>query len=302
MVDLFIADDPRPIVTQKGRIGEKEEISHDIGKQYLTEPLVILVDRASASASEIVAGALKDFERAELVGETTFGKGSVQRVFTVPEKIAALVGGESSLRLTVQYYYLPNKDCIHTRRDADGAIIQEGGVSPDIEVSQPSLTLWKASEFEKLLDNGKLDEYIRSLLAGGSESDTWKACRALLEKGDAGDPARYPGFEAFFDSIKETVKLEPPDVRILLRSELKRAFEDEMGRELACDFQDDVQLQRAILEVLKELAVDPATIPEYLSFAPAKEKDGAHAANPAGGPAGGELSKKPQGNGAAAKK
>lgn len=85
------------------------------GKKRLSYPLVILVNAGSASGSEIVAGALQDLHRAVLVGETTFGKGSVQ-------SIIALRDG-SALRLTTAKYYTPSHKVIH-----------EHGVTPDILV------------------------------------------------------------------------------------------------------------------------------------------------------------------------
>ncbi len=78
-------------------------------------PLVVLVNRGSASASEIVAGAIRDHERGVLVGETTYGKGSVQNVHTLSDG--------SSLRVTVAKYYLP-----------DGENIDGTGLVPDVEV------------------------------------------------------------------------------------------------------------------------------------------------------------------------
>jgi carboxyl-terminal processing protease len=81
----------------------------------VTWPLVILINGYSASASEIVAGALKDHKRAMLVGEKTFGKGSVQSVVALDDK--------NGLRLTTAYYYTPSKVKIH------GV-----GIDPDIAV------------------------------------------------------------------------------------------------------------------------------------------------------------------------
>jgi carboxyl-terminal processing protease len=81
-----------------------------------TYPLVILTNFASASGSEVVAGALKDLHRAVIVGETTFGKGSVQSVISLPDG--------SALRLTTQKYYTPSKQVIH-----------EVGVTPNVRAT-----------------------------------------------------------------------------------------------------------------------------------------------------------------------
>jgi len=85
-------------------------------KQRSNFPMVLLVNSGSASGSEIVAGALKDLNRAILVGETTFGKGSVQSVIQLPDG--------SALRLTTAKYYTPSKQVIH-----------EKGVTPNIRAS-----------------------------------------------------------------------------------------------------------------------------------------------------------------------
>jgi carboxyl-terminal processing protease len=86
------------------------------GKQRPNFPIVLLVNSGSASGSEILAGALKDLNRAILVGETTFGKGSVQSVIQLPDG--------SALRLTTAKYYTPSKQVIH-----------EKGVTPNIKAS-----------------------------------------------------------------------------------------------------------------------------------------------------------------------
>jgi carboxyl-terminal processing protease len=85
-------------------------------KQRPNFPMVLLVNNGSASGSEILAGALKDLNRAILVGETTFGKGSVQSVIQLPDGAA--------LRLTTAKYYTPGKQVIH-----------EKGVTPNIKAS-----------------------------------------------------------------------------------------------------------------------------------------------------------------------
>ncbi|MBU1692513.1 MAG: S41 family peptidase [Verrucomicrobia bacterium] len=85
---------------------------------YLDFPVVILINGASASAAEIVAGALQDQRRAILVGEKTFGKGSVQSVLQLDDG--------SAIRLTTAHYYTPSK-----------RVIQEQGIEPDVVVPMP---------------------------------------------------------------------------------------------------------------------------------------------------------------------
>jgi carboxyl-terminal processing protease len=85
-------------------------------------PLVVLVNQFSASASEIVSGALQDHKRALVVGERTFGKGSVQMLFPLAKRTAAL-------KLTTSHYYLPSGRCIH--REETGTT---WGVDPDLLV------------------------------------------------------------------------------------------------------------------------------------------------------------------------
>src|SRR5581483_4079339 len=76
-----------------------------------TKPLVVLVNQYSASASEIVSGALKDHKRAIIVGERTFGKGSVQMLFPINNRMAYL-------KLTTSHYYLPSGRCLHREENS----------------------------------------------------------------------------------------------------------------------------------------------------------------------------------------
>jgi carboxyl-terminal processing protease len=104
------------IVSTEGRdISQKLVYKSDRGKKRLSYPIVLLVNNGSASGSEIVAGALQDLKRAVLVGETTFGKGSVQSILPLRDG--------SALRLTTAKYYTPSHKVIH-----------EHGVTPDIIV------------------------------------------------------------------------------------------------------------------------------------------------------------------------
>lgn len=106
------------VVSTKGRPGvhDKVEIRAEGKHHYLDFPMAILVNGGSASASEIVAGALQDHKRAVLVGDTTFGKGSVQ-------SLIPLTGDGAAIRLTIAYYYTPSGRLIHNK-----------GIEPDIPV------------------------------------------------------------------------------------------------------------------------------------------------------------------------
>ncbi|MFA4894427.1 S41 family peptidase [Brevundimonas sp.] len=108
------------IVSQRGRKADQiQRYSARPGDQIGGLPLVVLINYGSASASEIVAGALKDHQRATLVGLTSFGKGSVQTV------IPLRGGADGALSITTARYYTPS-----------GASIQKIGVEPDLEVSR----------------------------------------------------------------------------------------------------------------------------------------------------------------------
>jgi carboxyl-terminal processing protease len=114
LVDLFV--DQGVIVSQKGRVASENQVYNATQAGTFKDiPIVVLVNGGSASASEIVSGALQDHKRAVVIGEKTFGKGSVQVILPI--------GNDEALRLTIARYYLPS-----------GRTIQAKGVVPDIEV------------------------------------------------------------------------------------------------------------------------------------------------------------------------
>ena len=115
----FFLNNGEIVSTKSRKVSENRKWFAKKGDLTNGKTLVVLINYGSASASEIVAGALKDHKRAILLGENSFGKGSVQSI--IPLK------NEGAIRLTVAKYYLPS-----------GKSISEVGVSPDIEVSEDS--------------------------------------------------------------------------------------------------------------------------------------------------------------------
>ena len=114
--DFFLSDGE--IVSTKGR-HERESRKYfaSRGDKINGKPLIVLINYGSASASEIVAGALQEQKRAILLGENTYGKGSVQSIIPLRNK--------GAIRLTISKYYLPS-----------GKSISEVGVTPDIKIEE----------------------------------------------------------------------------------------------------------------------------------------------------------------------
>lgn len=139
--------DRKLIVTEQWSDGREQEFSAPRGG-LLTDndvPLVVLVNKGSASASEILAGAIQDHQRGTLVGEETFGKGAVQNVYTLSD--------QSQLNVTVAHWLTPNGDDIHGQ-----------GVLPDIVVTltQEQIDAQQDVQLERAI------EVLQQELAGGS--------------------------------------------------------------------------------------------------------------------------------------
>jgi carboxyl-terminal processing protease len=137
------------IVYTKGRIQEQNmtfQAHSNNGKNLY--PLVILVNEGSASASEIVAGAIQDHKRGVIVGSQTFGKGSVQTILPMP--------GGSGLRLTTARYYTPN-----------GRSIQATGIVPDVEV--PRIPYMRQEKKEHVLPDFVREADLKNHILNGNE-------------------------------------------------------------------------------------------------------------------------------------
>jgi carboxyl-terminal processing protease len=138
--DFFLNDGE--IVSTKGRKErENRKFFAEEGDKINGKPLIVLINNGSASAAEIVAGALQDHKRAILLGETSYGKGSVQSIIPLENR--------GAIRLTISKYYLPS-----------GKSISEIGVSPDIKV------LEEGEEFSINTDTDNQLNYAIELFSG----------------------------------------------------------------------------------------------------------------------------------------
>ncbi len=139
VADRFI--ETGPIVSTVNAYGQRTtELRARKDKTQPPYPVVVLINQGSASASEIVSGALQDYDRALIVGERTFGKGSVQDLMQID-------GGRALLKLTTQYYVLPQGRIIHRKPGA-----QQWGVDPDLEVKMTPEQVADSIELRQKID------------------------------------------------------------------------------------------------------------------------------------------------------
>ena len=174
--DAFL--DKGEIVSTRGRnLNDSKRYNAKRGDLSKGKPIVVLINNGSASASEIVAGALQDHQRAVVVGEKSFGKGSVQTIIPVQ--------GDGAMRLTTSRYFTPS-----------GRSIQALGVSPDIIVQQPPRKPDDGKDPEDSLRPNRSEADLRGSLSNNSMSKDEKALlKEEEEKAEAAAKLRDQDFQ-----------------------------------------------------------------------------------------------------------
>ncbi|SMC68058.1 S41 family peptidase [Pedobacter africanus] len=266
IVNIFVNKDVL-IVTQKGRNPQKT-ISYKTQNQPLFPdiPLVVLISGSSASASEIVAGALQDLDRAIIVGQRSFGKGLVQQTFNLPYN--------SLVKVTVAKYFTPSGRCIqamdYAHKDANGktlkiadslmtkfntktgrSVYDGNGVYPDVVVNTPKYSPITISLLNKNLFFDYANSYKKnnkaiapagsfqltdadyaafvSSLAGKDYSYTSRTERLLSDlRTEAEKENKLPAVKADLDDLKEKMLGAKKTDLTTFKPEIKRALETQI--------------------------------------------------------------------------
>jgi hypothetical protein len=299
VVEQFEAGKKLVVYTEGPAEPRRNYTTSERARAVCTLPLAVLTNNFSASASEITAGALQDLGRATVIGERTFGKGSVQNLFPLAtdrgephedlgEPDNAWQEGEpytdvnkngkydpgAHIKLTVAKYYLPSGRCPHREFDQNGKLLNlDWGVTPDkvldLLENKPE-DAWKNAAVFALLKKGAFREYVKKHMAGH------EALFRDLAEGDGGDPARYPEFAEFYKSLD--TKLGEDDVRRWLRYEVRDQVSDLRGavypgQRALGDPQEDAQLQEAVRTLLAKRDVDIRDVAAYKNVLKIKFED-----------------------------
>ncbi len=240
---LFIGDS-KVIVTSRGRKNDRRATTYKAGygKPFYRKPVVVVVNGGTASAAEIVAGAMRDHNRAPLVGRKTYGKGSVQSLMGVKT-----TRDRSRIKLTVAKYYLPNGETIHTK-----------GIEPDRKVPESDLSVAEAEARWKIRDQHDVQFWLEE----NNRFDRYEDVYRDLLVFDSYDPESYPEFDSLYDALIAKYPKERID-RELVRKEIRYGIasylRDYKGESEYVDLEDNPSLQEAVVTLGEAMGGLPDT-------------------------------------------
>ncbi|NBT58488.1 S41 family peptidase, partial [bacterium] len=200
-----------PVVSTMGRNKAKKEVEYARGSApFKNLKLVALVNEASASASEIVAGALQDHKRALVVGKPTFGKGSVQTVIDLENK--------SALKLTVARYYTPS-----------GTSIQGKGITPDIEVDRIDMAALEKARQGKFLKEADLENHLvgeneQKSEEGSGDDDSSRSPKSEDSKSNKDSKSTDRLFGVIKEKDGKKLRVEDPKELVKIDFQLQQAM------------------------------------------------------------------------------
>jgi carboxyl-terminal processing protease len=276
------------IVETRSRIEAPEKLFSEREPPFPDLPIAVLVNGHTASASEIVAGALQDHKRATVVGVQSYGKGSVQNLLSLQTAAGEPYEDENKdrqrnewesfkdlnkngkydpgprMKLTMAMYYLPSGRCLHHEYNSDGTSANDDyGVIPDVVVdfqTEERKNSWKEPEITEMWNKGVLKNYVKERMEKNRD------LFVKLAESDQGDFSQYPDFEEFYKSLNTHVTRD--DVRRWLRIVMREEVSDTRGKVFPGiytlgDFQEDLQLQAGTRAVMEKLGDRIEKIAEY---------------------------------------
>ncbi len=255
MAQLFLPRDTLVVYTKGAKDPQWQNPSAEHDGPFVDLPLIVLVNEYSASASEIVSGALKDHERAVILGENTFGKFSVQKLMQLGRSIA-------HLKLTTARYYLPSGQSLHHE---EGAMVW--GVKPDVEIAVAP------KEIGRVLDMRRQRDVLSQ--PGSSDSETVATDEDDDEKIEGGDDASATGSATSDgDVAKDEIRNSGDDSQSDVKSENGKTGEDDAKEDArgdddedgddedGDDEEDDEEEEDDDPDTLEDLAPDPNELPD----------------------------------------